>query len=194
VQCTAPIYAVYIKYAYTYIHTYIYIYIYTYIYTYIYIYMQECNICSPGGGQGGEQVGEQGDVPQAVRGPAAVQLVPLLDEVEGVSRPVRPVGGDDVHVAAHEGAAGRGRPRVLDDQVAAALDEGDSLDDQRPSVGSGQGGEDLEDMLDGKIFLGDESLGRAVLQLFGLANQLLQQSEEPGLIEPDTGEHTLTHR
>ena len=104
----------------------------------------------------------------------------LHHELEGIHSPILGIGGNHVHVAADESERVCRRSvwgvgaRVGDNEVTPALGKTHALHQQRAAIRDAVRLEELEDVRGRQILLGEESLGRMVLEVLGLADELLQ--------------------
>lgn len=104
----------------------------------------------------------------------------LHHELEGIHSPILGIGGNHVHVAADESERVCWRSvwgvgaRVGDNEVTPALGKTHALHQQRAAIRDAVRLEELEDVRGRQILLGEESLGRMVLEVLGLADELLQ--------------------
>lgn len=97
----------------------------------------------------------------------------------GITHPILWISGDDVHVAADEGEdlAG-GCAGVLNDEVSAAFDVGDVVDDEGSAAGGGGVGEEgVEHVAGDPVLLGDE-IRWVVLYVFGFSDDLREERDE----------------
>ena len=131
-------------------------------------------------GQLGEQIGQDGNVAQAVAHPAAEQPVAFDLQRERRTLPVLRLRGHHVEVGAHERHAALRTAWVAQDEVAATGGVSDPLDVQTPAAGVRC--QLAEHEVRGRVFPRWRKR-RRVLQLFADPDHPVQQTQKPARIE-----------